>query len=110
MATFTFSPSYSSAAKVKVRIKKTQFGDGYMQRGADGINAVKRDWALGFNNISDTLANDIESFLAANVAANISWTPPGYPSALKYICTEWSRTYGGFNNNSISFVFEQVFE
>lgn len=34
----------------KVRIIKTQFGDGYEQRMADGINNSPRNWSLVFNN------------------------------------------------------------
>ena len=110
MATFTFVPSISSASKTKTRIKKVQFGDGYMQRGSDGINAVKKDWDLVFTNITDANADAIEAFLSANVGAAITWTPPGAGASSKYTCTEWKRTYAFFNVCNLTVPFEQVFE
>lgn len=110
MATFTFKPSVSTSAKVRVRIKKTQFGDGYMQRGTDGINTVIRDWNLLFNNVDDSTASSLETFLVTNLGTAISWTPPGDTVPSKYICTEWDRTYNTFNSNTLTLPFQQVFE
>ncbi len=110
MATFTFKPSVSTTSKVRTRIKKVQFGDGYMQRGTDGINTVIRDWNLVFDNISDNDAASIEQFLSDNIGAAITWTPPGSLVAYKYICIEWNRSYTTFNTNNLTLPFEQVFE
>jgi len=110
MTDFLWVPSFSSAASIKVRLKKTKFGDGYEQRGTDGINMVTRDWDLTFNKRTDTEANDIEAFLEANAGTALSWTPPGGIAALKYTCDSWKRSYLGFDSNDLVLPFTQVFE
>ena len=65
-----------------------------------------------FQNISETDADTIETFLDARAAANASfdWTPPGESSASKFICLSWSKTIPYNNRASISASFQEVAE
>lgn len=110
MATFTYTPDYGAQVSVKPRVRVAQFGDGYEQRIADGINTRPQVWSLQFNNRTDTEAGNITTFLEArNGVEAFDWTPPG-GSAIKVVCREWSKTVARYNLNSVSATFQQVFE
>ena len=55
------SLSKSTAPKVKV----IQFGDGYQQRLADGINSNAEEYSVTFNNHTKADADDIDAFFQA---------------------------------------------
>ena len=108
MSTFTFSPSYSVSQTVTPRVKSIQFGDGYMQRVADGINTQPRQWSLVFNG-NEAEITAIENFLIAeNGVSSFTWTPPTGAQG-NFICQSWSRTFSDFNNESLSATFVEVF-
>lgn len=110
MATFTYTPDYGAQVSVKPRVRIAQFGDGYEQRIADGINVRAQVWSLQFTNRTDTEAGNITTFLEArNGVEAFDWTPPN-GSAIKVVCREWSKTVTRYNLNSVSATFQQVFE
>lgn len=106
MAVFTFSPSNSSGGAVTPRKRKTQFGDGYVQEFADGINQVMRSWNLVFNNIqaynadaTKTTLTSVNAFLEARAGwEKFQWTqPPPFDGegAKWWVCEQWGWTYNG---------------
>jgi phage-related protein len=103
-------PSYSSSVGVKPRIKLVRFGDGYNQRGADGINLFPQVWNLTFNNRSDTEIEALIETLKSAAGGSISWQPPGEAAPLNFMCLEWNRSFQGFNNTTVTCQLEQVFE
>jgi phage-related protein len=110
MATFTYTPDYGAQANYKPRVRTTQFGDGYQQRVADGINTRPQVWSLQFNNRTNDDADDITEFLEArNGVEAFDWTPPN-GSAIKVVCSEWTKTLVRYNLNTVSATFTQVFE
>jgi phage-related protein len=46
--TFTYGPNEAPTGTTTYRILKAQFGDGYMQASADGINNTYDTWSLVF--------------------------------------------------------------
>lgn len=48
METFEYTPLAEPSAKSSMRTLVAQFGDGYAQRAADGINGRTEDWGLEF--------------------------------------------------------------
>lgn len=107
---FTKIPSWSSSVSVKPRVKLARFGDGYVQRGADGINLFPQIWNLSFNNRPDTEVNELIDELKSAAGGSISWQPPGEAAPLNFMCLEWNKSVTGFNNNTVTCQLEQVFE
>jgi len=110
MATFTFTPDFDAGETQAPIVRRVQFGDGYEQRLAYGLNTQPSVWRLTFNNRTDTERDNINNFLEARGAVeSFDWTPP-YGSAGKWVCDEWSTTMISCNINSIQATFRQVFE
>lgn len=110
MATFTYTPDFGAAFEVKPNVRVTKFGDGYEQRQANGINTQPKTWNLRFSIRTDTEANAIEAFLAAQAAvSSFDWTDIN-GAAGKYVCRTWNRVKERYNLNTITATFEQVFE
>lgn len=111
MPTFTYTPDYSAQVSYKPRVRTARFGDGYEQRQGDGINTQPQTWSLTFANRTNTDASGIQSFLSARAGVeSFDWTPPDSVTSIKVICREWQKTMNRFNLNTITALFEQVFE
>lgn len=111
MATFTHTPDFGAQAAYKPRVRKSQFGDGYEQRMADGINSRPQSWSLQFANRDDSTTASILSFLETrNGVEAFDWTPPNEGTAIKVVCREWTKTVIKNNLNNVAATFDQVFE
>lgn len=77
-------PSLGAKQKVEFRVKTSGFGDGYVQRAADGINAATVSWELSWN-----------ALLTAEVAAIRSFfiTRGGWQSFLYTVPGDIQRRY-----------------
>ena len=110
MATFTWAIDYGSQEQSKPRVRNVQFGDGYQQRSADGINVAGDSWSLTFANRTDSEAGLILAFLEArNGLESFDWTPPG-GSLQRWVCPEWSKSPTNFGATTITARFVRVFE
>jgi phage-related protein len=100
MATLPFEPKRDGSIKKSVtpRVLRNDFGDGYSQRAADGLNYVPQVWELKWElngTDSDTL---IAFFESIGGHTTFEWTPPR-GSVGKYILQEWSEApYGTYVN------------
>lgn len=113
MATFpSITARYGISKKSKPNVRIIQYGDGYQQRLTYGLNQNLKIWNPEFQNISETDADTIETFLDARAADNASfdWTPPGESSASKFICLSWTKTIPYNNRATISASFQEVAE
>lgn len=112
MATFpSITPSYGAQKTSQPRVRSTQFGDGYSQRTRYGLNTNLKTWNLTWENISESNADTIETFLDARGGAeSFDWTPPGGESSAKWICQQWNKTIPYVNRATITATFVQVFE
>ena len=63
MDIFDYAPSWNSKIQRKPKVLVADFGDGYTQRTANGINHNKEEWNLSFTKRKDTEADAIEAFL-----------------------------------------------
>ena len=102
--------SFGLSKNSNPNVKEIKFGDGYAQRVTFGLNQNLKDYSLSWNNITETEANQIESFLDLRSKDNASflYTPPQESTAKHFICKSWSRgiTYAG--KASISATFNEV--
>jgi phage-related protein len=110
MATFTVAPDYQAQLDEQPRTITAKFGDGYEQRAADGINVRPRKWSLKFENRSNTDRDTVLTFFRThNAVTAFDWTPPE-GAAGKFVCRAWQNVPVQYNLNTITAVFEEVFE
>jgi phage-related protein len=110
MSVFTWLASYGTRKDTKPKLRKAQFGDGYAQRSAMGINNIGQTWQVALNNRSQTDKDAVEAFLRTVAdGTSFDWTPPGEASAIKVTCGEWGITPVDFGAFTINAVFEQVY-
>jgi phage-related protein len=107
--TFVWQPDFEAARAKTLKIKAAQFGDGYAQRSPDGLNANVDGWDLNFANITDVEADQIMLFLdAMGGVKSFKWKNPD-GVLRRYICTDYGRTYGKNENNTVRAKFVQSF-
>lgn len=76
METFTFCPRIDPVGQITQRSIVAQFGDGYAQRAADGINGKSENWPLEFVGSEDYI-RPIRDFLDRHQGyKSFLWTPP----------------------------------
>jgi phage-related protein len=111
MSTFSYNPDYSAQLTRTPNVKQIKFGDGYMQRQAQGMNTTPEAWDLTFSNRTQTEADAIDDFLsAANGIDSFDWTPPNEADPIKVICSSWQKTFVAAGATTITATFSQVFE
>ena len=111
--TFDYVPSYSSTSSITPKINIVQFGDGYIQRGTDGINIFREKWSLNFNSLTDEDSLAIETLLKTAAGGTILWKPPPVLEAdpyKKWLCKGWTRTRNNYNHQSLQCEFEELFD
>lgn len=105
------APSADSGKKVAVRIKRSDFGDGYTQRSKDGLNTIDKKYTFNWNVLTPAQVDEIEAFFEARGGYEaFFYTPPRESVPVKFICIEWSRGYSNGEADSVSATFEKVFD
>lgn len=75
------------------RVRQTQFGDGYLQRQADGLNPIAQAWQIRHTAIDNDAADEIVTFLRARGGVEaFDYTPLWHTTARLFIATDWART------------------
>lgn len=115
MATFPdIAVSYGAQKSSAPRTRTVQFGDGYQQRLLYGIpgHMNPKEWQLSWENITETDADTIETFLNARAedSASFDWTPPDEATSYKWICQQWEKRIDYPTRVTINASFIQVFE
>lgn len=114
MTTPTFptspSPAFDTAPTTRTKTLTAQFGDGYSQRAADGINNVLTDWDVVWKVITAAERATLVEFLEARAGFEaFYWTSP-LGVQKKYICSEWSFPQVEYNVFNGSAKFKQVLD
>ncbi|CAJ0861964.1 hypothetical protein AMST5_01445 [freshwater sediment metagenome] len=112
LATFTpaMQPSVGAVNKPKVSIHKAEFGDGYSQATAAGLNHIRDEWSLTWEVLTPAQADAIDTFLRGQGGhMPFYWTPPGSTTPQKWVCEEWSVTHIQAGFRSIRATFLQSF-
>src|SRR5437870_4716718 len=80
---FTWLPQYGAQASVTPDVLTAQFGDGYSQDVAVGINSTSQVWTLSFNT-DPVIADSIFAFLQRQGGVKrFWWTPPRQTDPIK---------------------------
>ena len=109
-------PDKSLSIPYKPKVLKIQFGDGYEQRIAEGINNIAQEIAVTFTNRPKAEIDDIVAFFVnkAGVTA-FNFTYPdtngsGSETTIKVVCDDWSQTYAYDDFYNCSAKFRRVYE
>lgn len=85
-------PTYGSSYVTESNIIRVEFGDGYSQRAARGLNYMRRVWNLKWENLYTSEANQLESTLRQYGGyQSFSWQAPGDSTPRKWTCVKWTR-------------------
>lgn len=112
MSDWLWVESPGTSLQEEPRVRSAKFGDGYEQRSPDGINTQPQSWQLQFNDVENSIADDMLAFLrAAGGATAFNYVPLWSTAAIRVVCRKWSRSQGSsWGQSSMSATFEQVFE
>lgn len=109
---FIWTESASTQLTETPRVRRTQFGDGYAQRQADGLNPITQSWQMRFSEIDDEIADEIVAFLrSCQGVTAFEYVPLWHTTAMLFTCPTWTRTAAtkpGFSD--ITATFTQEFE
>ena len=97
------------------RIFRTEFGDGYEQRLANGINNLAESYGVSFSNRTKEEIDDITAFFANKGAVTaFNFTIPDSNNSgettVKVICDNWSQAYKYGDYYSCNATFRRVYE
>ncbi len=105
---FTWVPTNSATGEKSFTVNKAQFGDGYTQTVASGINNDKQSWPLTFT-CKKAEAEQIRDFLDQHKGyRSFAWKPPLGVLSL-WTCDKYNLAPLGANVYQITATFEQVF-
>lgn len=96
MAYNTFNPiRMPSTANIETEIKilSNDFGDGYSQTVADGLNAQKHILTLNWENLTLSQYKSIHSFFESQYAKPFYYKVPDLNETLLFSCVKWSHSY-----------------
>lgn len=113
MPSFTWEPDFEATNTPTVNMIEHQFGDGYSQRQAIGMNPRKNNWSFNFAKRPMDEGLAIKNFLdARNGVESFDFIPPGETQAIKVVCKtgQWSYRIVQGMFMSLSVKFEEVFE
>ena len=106
--TFSWTPLVGMNGSAKYRVLSAQFGDGYQQVAADGINNKIESWPVSFTGTEDEI-RPIRDFLDHHAGyQSFYWTPPLGEKGL-YRSFDITITPLGGDIYTLSTVFEQAF-
>jgi len=105
---FTWCATKQSTGQVNGSVLRAQFGDGYSQTAANGINPNSSVWNLEFIGKQDKI-KQISDFLRSHVGKSFIWDEPlvgdGY-----FLCSTFNPAPNGNRLWSITATFEQTYQ
>lgn len=105
------APSYSSSGTTDYKILEADFGDGYSQRAADGLNSKKISWSLTWENRPDTDVSTLADFLNDKLGYEaFLWTAPDETTERKWIARTLDITPVAAGFSTLRTAFEEVFD
>ena len=118
MATFpSIKPAYGQQKRSSPLTRTIRFADGYEHRILFGLAQHQNPKVFNFTyNVSETEADEIETFLDARANDNSSFDFPTdyFPgetaSNFKFVCENWTKSIPFKNRATIQATFRQVFE
>ena len=118
MATFpSIKPAYGQQKRSSPLTRTIRFADGYEHRILFGLAQHQNPKVFNFTyNVSETEADEIETFLDARANDSDSFNLPAdylpgeTASNFKFVCENWTKSIPFKNRATIQATFRQVFE
>lgn len=112
------TPDKMMSKAVTPKVILAQFGDGYEQRVADGLNNIKEEYSVSFNGRSKQEINAIVSTFnirAGTTAFNFTIPTTGTfgddsETTIKVVCSTYSQSYDSDGFYSCTATFRRVYE
>jgi len=102
-------PGSTRAHKPKVLMP--EFGDGYAQRAADGMNNDAAERTFSWTNLTEDEKDEISDFLTArNGVESFFYDHRNRNKPLVYICPEWEVVDVDYDVYTVTATFKQVFD
>ena len=107
-----WTPSYTSNVTEEPVVNYHQFGDGYMQRVADGINHQRLVFDLVFQDCNDA---EIKSLLAffeykGGVGKFVYTMPKPYDTEKIFVCKNWRHQFTQYKRHNLTAQLVEVFD
>ena len=114
----TIIPDKTLNRKATPKARVANFGDGYQQRIADGINSIGETYSVNFVNREKAVADDLLAFFDQKKGVtSFAFTIPDTDNTtatgektIKVICNDWSVQYSNSDHYSVQATFERVYE
>jgi phage-related protein len=112
---YTFSPpvhpDWGMERQFAPRVLKAQFGDGYAQRAADGINTNAVTIAATWTNLTTAEKDTIINFFTARKGHQSFYYQYVDETAPKvYVCEEWGYTHNDAGGYTVTATLQQVWD
>ncbi|SAK65347.1 phage minor tail protein [Caballeronia pedi] len=108
--TFIWKPTVaSSSGSTTAKVREAQFGDGYGQRVADGLNNVSSSFSFQFVNDAATISAILAFLRSHGGATSFSFTPLLWSAPALFVCKTWSEPTRDGNVYTITATFDQTF-
>lgn len=105
---FTWCANKTSTGQSNAVVRRAQFGDGYAQSAADGINPIRRTWNVEF--IGNKLrTQEIINFLDSHVGESFIWEVPFFGDGYFY-CDTYNPAPNGQRLWTVTATFEQTYQ
>ena len=113
----TFLPPESApldpggSRKKAPKLLMAEFGDGYSQRAADGINNDPRTRSMSWTNLTQEEKDYIDGFLEdRNGFESFFYQERDEPQPKVFICTEWEVVDVTYDVYTVTATFKQVYD
>lgn len=105
---FTWCANKTSTGQSNAVVRRAQFGDGYAQSSANGINPISRNWSVEFIGQKSRI-QEIVNFLDSHIGKSFVWETPFFGDAYFY-CDSYKPTPNGYRLWSLTATFEQTYQ
>jgi phage-related protein len=100
----------STSGSQEPRLLESQFGDGYSQRAADGLNNQPYSLSLTWENVTSTQATTLLDFFRAKGGVTpFLFTPPLSATEKQWLCKKWDWSYSAATL-SVTATFNESFD
>ncbi|NLS04619.1 phage tail protein [Rhizobium sp. P32RR-XVIII] len=102
--------SPGSSQDVTARVLKAQFGNGYVERAADGIHSITGEFQMTIENLPRRDVQTIDAFFRERGGYKAFYfTPPGEASPRLWTCEKWRIAHADATYDTVSATFSEVF-
>lgn len=87
--TLSYVPTRNISGGATPRVRRTSFGDGYVQRVGDGLNIQPEKWILEYVKKYSTIQTILGFFTVTEGVDYFWWTPPTSGAPLRFVYTSY---------------------